>query len=91
MKKKKEIGTCICETCPRRFVCFTQKKVFSDPAYQAMYEAFCEEGLDPIEAVKAVREFIENQKRAEAWKNEPQSTLSPWKDDYNEWNKMKDM
>ena len=50
---------CICNQCPRRFVCFTQEKVFSDPAYQAMYETYVEEGLKHEVAVKKVREFIE--------------------------------
>lgn len=63
MKKKDKVDAeCICDQCPRRFICFTQKKVFSDPAYQAMFEAFVEEGIPHEEAVKAVREFIENQK-----------------------------
>jgi hypothetical protein len=58
----KKLDKCICDQCPRRFVCFTQKKVFSDTAYQTMYEAYIEEGLDSKEAAKKVREFIETTK-----------------------------
>lgn len=50
---------CICDACPRRFVCFTQKKVFSDPAYQAMYEALIEEEVESKKAATTVRKFIE--------------------------------
>lgn len=52
-----------------------KKKIFSDPAYQAMYEAFVEEGLEHSEAVKRVREFIEELKKPK----KPFSVPSVWK------------
>lgn len=75
MKMKTE-DKCLCDQCPRRFICFTQKRVFSDPAYQAMYEAFCEEGLEHKQAVKAVKQFIENEER--------KKRLPPWQPIVNE-------
>ena len=79
MAKKKE--KCICDQCPRRFVCFTQKKVFSDPAYQAMYEAHVDEGRTHEEAVAAVREFIEAQKELEV--NPPPRPRKPH--EFDDW------
>ena len=76
---KKDDKKCICEECPRRFICFTNKKVFSDPRYQALYEAYCEEGMSHEDAVKEVKETIERSLR-------PKPPISPWKKpDKDEW------
>jgi hypothetical protein len=57
--------------------------VFSDPAYQAIYEAYMEEGLDSKEAAKKVRTFIETTvKTPSPWKADP-----PWRDDKITWKK----
>ena len=55
---------CLCDECPRRFVCFTQRKVFSDPYFQAMYESYLAQGLSKEEAAKNVGEFAGNMKEA---------------------------
>ena len=96
MSKKK--NECICDQCPKRFVCFTQRKVFSDPAYQAMYEAFIEEGLEHKAAVGAVRRFIESQKieekqekyDAKDWKRDKWYDKK-WEDYRTEWTHNPDM
>ena len=55
---------CLCDKCPDRFVCFTQRKVFSDPYFQAMYESYLAQGLSKEEAAKNVGEFAGNMKEA---------------------------
>jgi len=75
---------CICDECPRRFVCFTQKKVFSEPDYQAMYEAYVEEGLEHEEAVKEVRELIERQ-RIQPKVDDYKPWHDDWKEEYDTW------
>jgi hypothetical protein len=57
--KKCKDGECICDSCQRRFVCWTTKRVFSDPTHQALYEAYVAEGLPHDEAVREVRETLE--------------------------------
>jgi len=63
--------------------------VFSDPAYQAMYEAFIEEGVPHEQAVKAVREFIESLKRKEIevdiWKKLPKKEPEPYYPRPDKW------
>jgi len=57
--KKCKDGECICDGCQRRFICWTTKRVFSDPTHQALYEAYVAEGLPHDEAVQEVRETLE--------------------------------
>jgi len=57
--KKCKDGECICDGCQRRFVCWTTKRVFSDPTHQALYEAYIAEGLPHDEAIQEVRETLE--------------------------------
>ncbi len=52
-------GECICDGCERRFVCWTTKRVFSDPTQQALYEAYVAEGLPHKEAIQEVKEILE--------------------------------
>lgn len=52
-------GECVCDGCERRFICWTTKRVFSDPVQQALYEAHIAEGLPHDEALHEVREVIE--------------------------------
>lgn len=85
---KKKVDKCICDQCPRRFVCFTQKKVFSDPAYQAMYEAFIEEGLEHKQAVAQVRKFIETSKETQAWRKRDQ--IEDWRKEGDWYKKTPD-
>ncbi len=43
---------------PKRFLCWSTERVFSDPRYQALFEAELALGKSKEEAVKAVREQI---------------------------------
>ena len=52
-------GECICDGCERRFICWTTKRVFSDPTHQALYEAYIAEGLPHEEALKEVEEVLQ--------------------------------
>jgi hypothetical protein len=45
---------CICNRCPRRYVCFTQQRVYSDPFLQAMFESYLAMGLSVHDAVGRV-------------------------------------
>lgn len=78
---------CICDECPRRFECFTQKKVFSEPDYQAMYEAYLAEGLEHLEAVQAVREHIERKRNDndldKFTKQKKYKDYTEWKEDWD--------
>lgn len=58
--EKCEKGDCICDNCKRRFICFTQKRVFSDPTYQALYEVYMDQGMPHEDAVKAVKDYLES-------------------------------
>ncbi len=51
-------GECICDGCERRFVCWTTKRVFSEPIHQTLYEAYVAEGHSHEDAVKEVEEMI---------------------------------
>jgi len=57
-KSKAGTGKCICGTCPRRFECFTQERVFSDALLQGLFEAILAEGVDREEAIKQVKDEI---------------------------------
>lgn len=88
-------GECVCDGCKRRFVCFTQKRVFSDPTHQALYETHLEQGLSHEDAVKEVQKFLETSiqhallqaAREEAAKH---PINVPYIDDYDDWKKKKD-
>ncbi len=57
MEKHKEralSSDCICNTCPVRFQCFTQERVFSDPIYQALFEVLMAQGKSREEALEEV-------------------------------------
>ena len=54
------MSECICDKCPKRFECFTQKKVFSDPQFQALFEAYIGSGCSPEEASAKVAKSIED-------------------------------
>ncbi len=57
MEKHKEralSSDCICNTCPVRFQCFTQERVFSDPIYQALFEVLMAKGKSREEALEEV-------------------------------------
>lgn len=51
-------GECICDGCERRFMCWTTKRIFSDPTHQALYEAYIAEGFDHEAARTEVKDFI---------------------------------
>ena len=94
MVKTKE-PKCICETCPRRFICFTQERVYSDPEYQALFEGYVAQGDTKEEAIEKVQEFIEENKRVkelphiddEDWNSRPLRPLKPFPPDI--WKKEK--
>jgi hypothetical protein len=84
-------GECICDSCQRRFVCWTTKRVFSDPTHQALYEAYVAEGLPHDEAVQEVRETLERAVMQAAmkqiaeereWKEKPIYDKKHW---YTDW------
>ena len=49
---------CICNKCPRRFICWTQMKVFGDPLWQALFEAYLGDNSDVHESLIKVRQHI---------------------------------
>lgn len=49
---------CLCNTCNNRFKCWTTKRVYSNPEYQALYEAFIAVGSSHEEAVRNVKVSI---------------------------------
>jgi len=57
MKRK-----CLCSSCPERFKCFTNIKVFAEPMIQALFESYMGEKYKySIEgALKRVREDIKS-------------------------------
>jgi len=73
-------GECLCDACERRFICWTSKRVFSDPTHQALYEAHIAEGMsheDALAEVKAIERAI-----LEAAIREERDKKKPW---YDEW------
>lgn len=50
---------CICDGCEKRFVCWTTKRVFSDPTHQALYESYIAEKYSHEDAVKEVEGVIQ--------------------------------
>jgi len=90
--EKAHKGDCVCDGCKRRFVCFTQKRVFSDPTYQALYETHLEQGLSHEDAVKEVQHFLEasiQQAMIQAAREEAakRTVNVPYIDDYDKWKK----
>ena len=88
--KKKDCGECICDGCERRFVCWTTKRVFSEPTHQALYEAYIAEGLPHDEAIKEVGETLEHAVlQAELRKLNNDKKVPDWNDKkkgwYDEW------
>ncbi|MFA7101264.1 MAG: hypothetical protein WC196_05990 [Bacilli bacterium] len=91
--KKCKDGECICDGCQRRFICWTTKRVFSDPTHQALYEAYVAEGLPHDEAVQEVRETLERAIAQAAMRqiaeerewNEKSPIYDKKKKWYNEW------
>lgn len=77
-------GECICDGCERRFVCWTTKRVFSDPIHQALYEAHIAEGLSHEDALKETRAFLEDAVTVEVKEFKEPIKWEKW-DDYNEW------
>jgi hypothetical protein len=73
---------CMCDKCPRRFICYTQERVFSDPRYQALFEAELALGKEKEEAIESVKRAIEADKITKHY---------PMPDgiDSDEWNKWK--
>ncbi len=57
--KKCHDGECICDGCERRFVCWTTKRVFSNPTHQTLYEAYVAEGFSHEDAVREVEGVIQ--------------------------------
>ncbi len=53
-------STCICDGCERRFLCWTNKKVFSDPLHQTLYETYVAEGYSHTDAIQEVNEDVQN-------------------------------
>lgn len=51
-------GDCLCDICKRRFMCWTSKRIFSDPVYQALYEVHIAEGLSHEKSLAAVKEIL---------------------------------
>ena len=49
---------CICNKCPRRFHCFTNKKVFSEPILQSLFESYLGE-FSVEDALRHIRIFLE--------------------------------
>lgn len=52
---------CICNKCPRRFYCFTNKKVFSNPLLQAIFESYLGENCSVEYSIQEVRAFVQDQ------------------------------
>jgi hypothetical protein len=50
---------CLCDKCPKRFLCYTTERIFSDARYQAIYEAEIALGKTKEQAVKTVMDMIE--------------------------------
>jgi len=61
LNQKIKDGRCICDACARRFICWTQKRAFSEPAYQSLYEVHIQEGKSHEEAIAQVRSFVEHE------------------------------
>lgn len=89
-KSKAGSEKCICETCPRRFECFTQERVFSDALLQGLFEAIIAEGTSREEAIRQVKEEIKFRLHEDVWqqqREQPQpwqpykspTTAPPWK------------
>ncbi len=63
MDKHKEqalSNDCVCGTCPIRFQCFTQERVFSDPIYQALFEVLMAQGKSRDESLEEVATELRN-------------------------------
>lgn len=84
-------GECICDGCERRFVCWTTKRIFSNPIHQALYEAYIAEGLCPDEAREQVKHTIERAiieaetREANRFPKPDIGTPKPY-EPYKEWN-----
>ena len=59
-KKKALEEKCMCDSCPNRFECFTQERVFSDPIFQGLFEALIAQGHSKEEALDMVSDEIKS-------------------------------
>ena len=58
MKSKTGKEGCACGSCSLRFQCFTQKRVFSDPIFQGLFEALIAQGMIEEEALEVVTQEL---------------------------------
>ncbi len=81
---------CFCDKCPLRFKCFTQKRVYTDPSYQALYETYIAEGESHDKALQHIKALIEDVLVKEALQN-AKPTVQPvdkkWIDEYRKFKK----
>ena len=83
-------GDCICDGCERRFVCWTTKRVFSEPTHQALYEAYVAEGHSHEDAIKEVEIVIQRAIMEAAMREAAKRSPKPEFDKIKKWDEWKD-
>jgi hypothetical protein len=65
---------CACESCAQKYSCFTQEHLFTDPLFQALFEALMAKGLTKELALDQVSNEIKSRLTMREWANQPSPT-----------------